>query len=331
MKAYHSTTQSVSDNSTTALSMDSEDFDTDGFHSTSSNTSRLTIPAGMGGKYLVVGHTTIPPVNTTGRRVAVIQKNGAEVTGGAQEGVPNATTYNIFSVSMVLILVAGDYIEFCAYQTSGGSLNVGTTGSAATRSSVALYKIESGALGSPPGASVSGTSTALSTGAYTSLAFASADTFDTDGFHDPASNNTRLTIPVGLGGKYLFTGYTTFPNSTTSSVDKRLAYRVTGGTDVLMNRSLTTTGVGTVDFMPLGGVTLDLAAGDYVELRQYANNASQTTTSYSAQLMRLGGSPVVGQSQGTAFPSGPATERPLFPDRSRPGVLLRRDTLADGK
>ena len=43
------------------------------------------------------------------------------------------------------------------------------------------------ALGTPPGAAVSGTSTAITSAAYASLAFNSADTFDTDGFHDPSS------------------------------------------------------------------------------------------------------------------------------------------------
>lgn len=38
---------------------------------------------------------------------------------------------------------------------------------------------------------------------WTPVAFSAADVFDTDAFHDPASNNTRFTVPAGKGGKYL--------------------------------------------------------------------------------------------------------------------------------
>jgi hypothetical protein len=37
----------------------------------------------------------------------------------------------------------------------------------------------------------------------TAIQYNAADIFDTDGFHDPATNNTRLTCPTGLGGYYL--------------------------------------------------------------------------------------------------------------------------------
>lgn len=40
----------------------------------------------------------------------------------------------------------------------------------------------------------------------TALAF-NSEAFDTHGFHDPATNNSRLTVPTGLGGKYaIFAG-----------------------------------------------------------------------------------------------------------------------------
>ena len=60
------------------MTWDSEDFDTDGFHSTSSNTSRITIPSGKGGKYLLVAQTTFAS-NATGVRIWKIFKNGSEL------------------------------------------------------------------------------------------------------------------------------------------------------------------------------------------------------------------------------------------------------------
>ena len=42
----------------------------------------------------------------------------------------------------------------------------------------------------------------VNTGTYTTLNFG-AESFDTDGFHDNSTNNSRITIPSGKDGKYL--------------------------------------------------------------------------------------------------------------------------------
>ena len=44
----------------------------------------------------------------------------------------------------------------------------------------------------------------ISNATFTAISFNGED-FDTDGFHDNATNNSRITIPSGKGGKYLFT------------------------------------------------------------------------------------------------------------------------------
>ena len=41
------------------------------------------------------------------------------------------------------------------------------------------------------------------------------ESFDTDGFHDNATNNDRITIPTGLGGYYLVTATILWENNTT--------------------------------------------------------------------------------------------------------------------
>src|SRR5439155_11491480 len=53
--AYHSTTASIGTGAWTVLSLDSEDWDLGAFHSTSFNTSRLTVPVGGAGSYLIRG------------------------------------------------------------------------------------------------------------------------------------------------------------------------------------------------------------------------------------------------------------------------------------
>ena len=41
------------------------------------------------------------------------------------------------------------------------------------------------------------------------------ESYDTDGFHDTATNAERITIPAGKGGKYLITAKTTFASNAT--------------------------------------------------------------------------------------------------------------------
>ena len=45
------TSQSYASNTNVIVTFNNEDYDTDGFHSNTTNTSRITIPTGKGGKY----------------------------------------------------------------------------------------------------------------------------------------------------------------------------------------------------------------------------------------------------------------------------------------
>jgi hypothetical protein len=117
---YNSAYQSIASATPTVATFDSENFDTDGYHSTSTNTGRITIPTGLGGKYLVIINMRWA-ANATGVRIAYLRKNGSSVgdfivnQGNAQDSA--------WSRSAILNLTAGDYIYFDAYQESGGSLN----------------------------------------------------------------------------------------------------------------------------------------------------------------------------------------------------------------
>lgn len=136
------------------------------------------------------------------------------------------------------------------------------------------------------GCHVSGSSTALSSGAYVSLAFGDTDTYDSDGFHDPSTNNTRLTVPTGLGGIYLLHMYFTWPSSGSANTDRRLAYRVNAGADNIADRE--TYSVTSSTLYRTSVSVLPLAAGDYVECRQWTGIASTTTTVYGASLFLIG-------------------------------------------
>lgn len=118
--------QTLTTNVQTTITFDVEQFDTDNFHSNTTNNSRLTVPSGKAGKYLIVG-TWYWANATTGWRSAVIYKNGNEFLEGTFTlASGNALEYNVVGI---VDLAVGDYIEMAASQSSGGNLNiVGTLG-----------------------------------------------------------------------------------------------------------------------------------------------------------------------------------------------------------
>ena len=123
---YKSANQSINNNTFTAITFNSEDYDTDSFHDTSTNTSRITIPSGKGGKYLITG-VIIFQDNATNDRTVYLYKNGtSDQELFAQKNAGGYNTSN--GLSFVKVLNAADYIEVFALQNSGGALNIiGTT------------------------------------------------------------------------------------------------------------------------------------------------------------------------------------------------------------
>ena len=116
---YASGNQTIANNTATALTFNLETFDTDGFHDNSINNTRVTIPAGLGGKYLVTAHVMYD-VDSTGGRFLNIYKNGANIANGADIKA-DANFYVANDMSVVLDLVATDYLELFTRQTSGQS------------------------------------------------------------------------------------------------------------------------------------------------------------------------------------------------------------------
>jgi hypothetical protein len=121
---YKSASQTLSNNTITAITFDNEDFDTDSFHSNVTNTSRFTIPAGKGGKYLVGGIVGYAH-NATGARAVYLYKNGVAYNYVSQLGTVAQSPYGThIPFNFVISLVATDYIEIFGWQTSGGNLTV---------------------------------------------------------------------------------------------------------------------------------------------------------------------------------------------------------------
>jgi hypothetical protein len=122
--AQISGSQTISNNTQTKKTFTGADvYDTDAFHDPSSNDTRITIPAGLGGYYLIYGAVTWDN-NTSGRRYITFTKNNADLnfTANAFSTATN-TIYPTSMVSVVVNLSAGDYIELEIWQSTGGNLN----------------------------------------------------------------------------------------------------------------------------------------------------------------------------------------------------------------
>lgn len=118
-------TQSISNNTPTAVTFPREAHDTHDFHSTSSNTSRLVAP--LTGSYLVGGRVRWADNGTGIRGIGVVNSGTTytaahdwlQIAGAVSSGYPM-----VQAGSRVEEIAAGEYVELYVVQTSGAALNV---------------------------------------------------------------------------------------------------------------------------------------------------------------------------------------------------------------
>ena len=121
---YRTTNQTIANGTYTIITFDAESYDTDAFHSTATNTGRMTVPAGKAGKDLISGFVGFAS-NNTGYRLIRLQKNGSTVSYFS--ATPFSGDTNTVPLSYTIDLAVADYIELNAYQNSGGNLGVEST------------------------------------------------------------------------------------------------------------------------------------------------------------------------------------------------------------
>ena len=117
---YNSAGFSLSANTTTTVTWNSESFDTDTYHSTSTNTDRLTIPSGKTGYYRIYAYARFDTSSTGGIRQIGFKKNGATFSPNIfADGANDPTATYIQAVfSGDAYLTAGDYVTMLAYNQS---------------------------------------------------------------------------------------------------------------------------------------------------------------------------------------------------------------------
>ena len=224
------------------------------------DTSLLDLKGGTTGQILSkASNTDLDFTWTAGGDITEVQAGvGISVASGTGP-IPVIT-----NSSTDLITTAGDLLYGTAADTVA-RLGIGTAGQ--------VLKVNSGATAPEWGAATApsfvgcniyrttGNQT-ISDSTATAIDF-NAESFDTDAFHNNSTNLSRVTIPSGKGGKYLFTAWANFVGNGTGYRDLQL----------LINGT-TLTGSSTSGWKPdaVGytagniAVILNLVATDYVEV-----------------------------------------------------------------
>ena len=117
-RAYQSSSQNIPNATSTQVTLDTEDWDTD--NAFASNT--FTCPSDKAGKYIVVGCVRAHPSwDTTNQFNVMIYRNGASNTGGfSSQNIVSSKGNSMIAVSIVN-MSAGDTLKLYLYHDEGGT------------------------------------------------------------------------------------------------------------------------------------------------------------------------------------------------------------------
>jgi hypothetical protein len=184
---------------------------------------------------------------------------GTGISGGGTSGAVTITN------SMATEIAASGDIIVGTGSGTFDNLPIGTTGQVLTAdTTVSPYKVKWATASSSPtfvGCVVTKSTTqSIANTTYANVTW-NVETFDTNGFHDNATNNSRITIPTGYGGKYYVT--TTIGWGGASTTGNKVVIIRKNAADFFYNEMPPNA---SVNFMNFSGV-MSLAVGDYIEVR----------------------------------------------------------------
>jgi len=122
---YRTATQNLTQNVSNISNFNQESFDSDGFHDNSTNNSRITIPSGKGGKYLLIAGDL--DIENSGSGSFTFMKNGGVATPTGQytfndaQNTANSTVRLVGS--FIVSAVAGDYFEVSLITNGTGKVS----------------------------------------------------------------------------------------------------------------------------------------------------------------------------------------------------------------
>ncbi|MEP9389668.1 hypothetical protein [Mesorhizobium sp. KR9-304] len=186
----HSATQSISSSlHPVTLAWDGEEYDTDAFHDTVTNNSRLTIPAAFNGRHVRLSVGIVLPGASTSAVAVIIQKNGADVHGLPLKLQAVSGTEQFSCVSAPIQVATGDYFTVVMYYFNASAQNVPAADANVWFAIDVLPNPFSGALVKRTTNQLISSTTAIMTW--------EAEQYDVGGWWSGGSP-TRLTVPSGV-------------------------------------------------------------------------------------------------------------------------------------
>jgi hypothetical protein len=187
---------------------------------------------------------------------------GVGISGGGTSGTVTVTNSMATAIDAKGDLIAGTGADTFA------RLAVGTNGHtlvADSAEATGLKWAAPAASGFVGAAIYRDAAVAISNATWTTITWDTED-YDTDAFWASSPNATRITIPSGKGGKYLFNFSACFA-SNASGV--RLCKLQKNGTDILFGNWMGASG----DALTINGSgVLNLSASDYIEMQVYQSS-----------------------------------------------------------
>lgn len=120
----NSTNQSIADSTYVNLSWDTETYDTDAYHSTSTNTDRITIPSGKAGYYLFRGSVRWNAYASGTLLLTDLMKNGGLAAYGRFWSASSNQGEIDWAQGRIIYGAVGDYFQLRVYQNSGTSRTI---------------------------------------------------------------------------------------------------------------------------------------------------------------------------------------------------------------
>lgn len=129
--------QAITTATLTAVTWNLEDYDTNSMHDNVTNNSRITIPSGQGGYYLVQANLVYTDAGTAAE--ILIYKNGT-ILKRQMSGTSSTGDFDL-EITAVLNLAASDYIEIYTRQATGANRNVNGNTNAQQNSAFQVVKL----------------------------------------------------------------------------------------------------------------------------------------------------------------------------------------------